>query len=65
MKTWAVMLSSLLLLASCSNSKVTSSWKGPGSTRLAPGNKILVLGIIQEKDVRLRMQMEGFLVDAP
>jgi len=54
----------LLFLTACSNSKVTSSWKGPGSTRLAPGNKILVLGIIREKDIRLRMQMEGFLVDA-
>ncbi|HEY8967880.1 MAG TPA: hypothetical protein VIM64_02280 [Puia sp.] len=53
-----------MLVTACSNSKVTSSWKGPGSAKLAPGNKILVLGIIREKDIRLRMQMEGFLVDA-
>ncbi|HVU59035.1 MAG TPA: hypothetical protein VHD83_28430 [Puia sp.] len=64
MRTCIVLLASLLLLTACSNSKVTSSWKGPGSARLAPANKILVLGIIREKDIRLRMQMEGFLVDA-
>jgi len=54
----------LLFLTSCSNSKVTSSWAGNHASILAPGNKILVLGIIREKDMRLRMQMEGFLVDA-
>ena len=64
MRTRAVLLAFLLFITACSNSKVTSSWKGPGSTKLAPGNKILVLGIIREKDIRLRMQMEGFLVDA-
>jgi hypothetical protein len=64
MRTCALLLTALVLMASCSNSKVTSSWKGPGATSLAPGNKILVLGIIREKDIRLRMQMEGFLVDA-
>jgi len=64
MRTCTVLLAFLLFITSCSNSKVTSSWKGPGSTKLAPANKILVLGIIQEKDIRLRMQMEGFLVDA-
>jgi hypothetical protein len=53
-----------LILASCSNTKLTSSWKPANATTLAPGNKILVLGIIREKDIRLRMQMEGFLVDA-
>jgi hypothetical protein len=64
MRTATLVLVSLLLLSACSNSKVTSSWKGPGAASLAPGNKILVLGIIREKDIRLRMQMEGFLVDA-
>src|SRR5258706_14530588 len=64
MKTWTALLAALLFLASCSNSKVTSSWKGSNAAILAPGNKILVLGIIREKDIRLRMQMEGFLVDA-
>jgi hypothetical protein len=48
---------------SCSNTRVTSSWTASNVSALAPGNKILVLGIIREKDIRLRMQMEGFLVD--
>jgi hypothetical protein len=59
-----VVLAALIVLSSCSNSKITSSWKGGNATSLAPGNKILVLGIIREKDIRLRMQMEGFMVDA-
>src|SRR5258708_12426314 len=58
-----VIASVCLILASCSNTKVTSSWKAGNSSALAPGNKILVVGIIREKDIRLRMQMEGFLVD--
>jgi hypothetical protein len=53
-----------LLIVSCSNSRVTSSWKAPQTASLSKEHKILVLGIIQEKDIRLRMQMEGFLVDA-
>lgn len=53
-----------LILASCSNTKLTSSWKPANASALAPGSKILVLGIIREKDIRLRMQMEGFLVEA-
>ena len=64
MKTCAFLLAALLFFASCSNSKVTSSWTGGNPSVIAPGNKILVLGIIREKDIRLRMQMEGFLVDA-
>ena len=60
----SVSLALLFLFASCSNTKVTSAWKAPNASALAPGNKILVIGIIQENDIRLRMQMEGFLVDA-
>jgi hypothetical protein len=57
------LIAALFMLATaCSNSKVTSSWKAPSTSK--PGNKILVLGIIREKDIRLRMQMEGYLVDA-
>jgi hypothetical protein len=60
-----IMIASVFfILASCSNTKLTSSWKPANASALAPGNKILVLGIIREKDIRLRMQMEGFLVDA-
>ena len=63
-KSFVTSLALILLLASCSNSKVTSAWKAPNASPLAPGNKILVMGIIQDKDIRLRMQMEGFVVDA-
>ena len=59
-----VLLALFFLPGACSNSKVTSSWKPADASTLAPGNKILVLGIIREKDIRLRMQMEGYLVDA-
>ena len=63
-----LLVSSLLITlitgAACSNTKVTSQWKAGNATYLATGNKVLVLGIIQEKDIRLRMQMEGYLVDA-
>lgn len=60
----ALIASICLFLAACSNTKVTSSWKPSNASALAPANKILVLGIIREKDIRLRMQMEGFMVDA-
>src|ERR1700748_1934115 len=59
-----LLVSVFLTLTSCSNTKLTSSWKPANASTLAPGNKILVLGIIREKDIRLRMQMEGYLVDA-
>jgi hypothetical protein len=59
----AVLVATLFFLGACSNTRVTSSWKASNATPLVRGNKILVLGIIQEKDIRLRMQMEGFLVD--
>jgi hypothetical protein len=52
------------LAVSCSNGRVTSSWKAPQTGNLSKEHKVLVLGIIQEKDMRLRMQMEGFMVDA-
>ena len=54
----------VLIFAACRDSKITASWKGPGAAAIAPANKILVLGIVQDKDIRLRMQMEGWFVDA-
>ncbi len=56
-------LFAIAFLASCSSSKLTSSWTATNASVLATSNKILVLGIIREKDTRLRMQMEGWLVD--
>lgn len=60
----ALIASICLIMAACSNTKLTSSWKPANASALAAGNKILVLGLIRERDIRLRMQMEGFLVDA-
>jgi hypothetical protein len=56
-------LFTIAILTSCSSSKLTSSWTATNASVLATSNKILVLGIIQDKDIRLRMQMEGWLVD--
>jgi hypothetical protein len=56
-------LFAIAILAACSSSKLTSSWTAANASVLATSNKILVLGIIQDKDIRLRMQMEGWLVD--
>jgi hypothetical protein len=58
-----ITLFSIAIITSCSSSKLTSSWAATNASVLATSNKILVLGIIQEKDTRLRMQMEGWLVD--
>lgn len=63
-KKIALVLVAAFFLLSCANTKITSVWRPPNVSPLAPGNKILVLGIIREKDLRLRMQMEGFMVDA-
>jgi hypothetical protein len=65
MRPIKVFITTILIccLFACANTKVTSSWTSQNVSSIAPGNKILVLGIIREKDIRLRMQMEGFLVD--
>ncbi|MHA4810089.1 hypothetical protein ACX0G9_18390 [Flavitalea flava] len=63
LKLTGIAILAILISVSCSNTKVTSTWKAASVSSIAPGNKVLVLGIIQEKDVRLRMQMEGYLVD--
>jgi len=54
-------ISMLLILMSCNSSRITSSWK---ASDLQPKkfNKILVLGLIQEKDRSLREQMEQQLL---
>ncbi|MDR3712087.1 MAG: hypothetical protein P4L51_04680 [Puia sp.] len=60
----AIIIPICLLAASCSDGKVTSSWKAAQAGQLPKDHKVLILGIIQDQDVRLRMQMEGFMVDA-
>lgn len=48
----------VILLMSCSSSKITSSWKAPDAV---PGTygKILVLGMIADKDRAIQEQMEA------
>ena len=53
----------LLMLAACSSShRVTSSWKAQDLSGVPSINKILVLGVINEKDRRIRENMEAQLV---
>jgi uncharacterized lipoprotein YajG len=59
LKGTAIPVACAIILAACSSSRLTSSWSATNASVIATSNKILVLGIIQEKDVRLRMQMEG------
>lgn len=50
-----------IVLASCSSSKITSSWKAPDFS-VTKYNKILVLGLIHDKDRSICEQMESHLV---
>jgi hypothetical protein len=50
----------LLLAAGCTSSKITTSWKAPGITK-QQYIKILVLGLIHDKDRSLQQKMEQHL----
>lgn len=52
----------LLLMSSCSSSRITSSWSAAGS---APKkfNKVLVLGLIRDQDRSICTYMEQHMVD--
>jgi len=52
---------SLLALAACNTSKITSSWQAKNA---APGkhNKIMVIGLIREADRAIRQKMEEHFV---
>lgn len=56
-----VLFASLLALASCSSTKVTSSWKAD-KLQTSQYKKIMVLGIINQKDRTLREELENQLV---
>lgn len=59
-----VVLSGLaLFLAACSSTKVTSSWKDP-ETSLSPDKKIMVLGLVQDRQGALQGRMEAEMVAA-
>ncbi|MBL0146248.1 MAG: hypothetical protein IPP48_11205 [Chitinophagaceae bacterium] len=51
----------LIIAMSCSSSKITSSWKAQNITP-AKFNKILVLGLIHEKDRQMQEKLEQHLV---
>jgi len=55
-------LAALLMLASCTPSRITSTWKAKDA-QVRPYNKVLVLGLIRESDRALREKMEQHLVE--
>src|SRR6476620_3193386 len=55
------LLVAIILVASCSTSRITTSWKAPNTApRLY--NKIMVVGVMREKDRAIREKMENHLV---
>jgi hypothetical protein len=52
----------VLLAAACSSTKVTSSWKADNANRLSY-QKVLVLGVMANKDRSIRMNMENELAE--
>lgn len=52
----------VLLLAACSSTRVTSSWKADNANKLSY-QKVLVLGIMANKDRSIRMNMENELAE--
>lgn len=61
MKKIASGIVALLIIAGCSSSRITSSWKAENVTPKAY-NKILVLGLINEPDRTIREKMEEYVV---
>ncbi|UAY53321.1 hypothetical protein [Ferruginibacter albus] len=56
------LLSLLLFLLSCGSTRITSSWSADNAGK-EQHHKIIVIGIINEKDRQLRTLMESRLVD--
>ncbi|MBX2922060.1 MAG: hypothetical protein KF746_07700 [Chitinophagaceae bacterium] len=62
-KKYAAILLLPLALAACStNTKITSSWKGPNGYTAGKEDKILVLGMLPDKDRSMRENIEAELV---
>jgi hypothetical protein len=59
-KIMLLYLACMLLGTACTSSRITTSWKAPG-TNTRGYNKILVLGLIQDKDRSLQQKMEQHL----
>ena len=56
-----IFLAALFILASCTSSRITSSWKSPDMQQ-KKYKKILVLGLLKEKDQALREKMEEHII---
>lgn len=52
----------ILLLAACTSTRITSSWKSADSTASKSLKKILVVAVMNDKDRRIREHMESHLV---
>lgn len=59
--TAGILTGLVLFLGACSSTKVTSSWKEP-QTSLDKSQKIMVLGLVNDREGRLRGQMEKEMV---
>jgi len=56
-----VFLAALFIFASCTSSRITSSWKSP-DIQQKKYKKILVLGLLKETDYLLREKMEEHII---
>ena len=56
-----VLFAALFMLASCTSSRITSSWKSPDMQQ-KKYKKILVLGLLKETDRSLRQKMEEHII---
>lgn len=61
MKKIIIFISAAFIIASCNSTKITSSWKADSGT-VSTTQKIMVLGIINQKDRTLRTELEKQLV---
>jgi hypothetical protein len=57
---WMAAILSVIVLISCSASKITSTWKRPG-TEAKHYDKILVLGMMRDADRSVQQKMESHL----
>jgi hypothetical protein len=60
-KTGVIIISLMLIIAGCTSSRITSSWKAENTT-VQKFNKIMILGLIREADRTLQQNMESHLV---
>jgi hypothetical protein len=52
----------IVVMAACTSTKVTSSWRANDAQQLQKDNRIMVLALVPQKDRTLRGQMENYTV---